>query len=68
MKCKVFLYVIAFNLIFKILLVFMAGRSASRYGTSGRRKGDVVFTDLNISDYYYFKIKRGRVRFFSFKI
>lgn len=45
----------------------MAGRSASCYGTSGRRKGDVVFTDLNISD-YYFKIKSGRVRFFSFKI
>lgn len=52
-RCKVFLYVIAFNLIFKILLVFMAGRSASCYGTLGRGKGDVFFTDLNISDYYF---------------
>lgn len=32
----------------------MAGRSASCYGTSGRGKGDIVFTDLNISDYYYY--------------
>lgn len=46
----------------------MAGRSASCYGTSDRGKDD-VFTDLNIYDYYFYcKIKRGRVIYFSFKL
>lgn len=38
----------------------MADSSASCYCTSGRGKGDVIFTDINISDYCY-KLKRGGV-------
>lgn len=45
----------------------MAGRSASCYGTSGRGKGDVVFTNLNISDYeYYCKFQKGDGFWFFF--
>lgn len=50
----------------RILLVLMADSSASCYCTSGRGKGDVIFTDINISDYY--KLKKGRGYSASFNL
>lgn len=39
----------------------MADSSASCYCTSGRGQSDIIFTDINISDDYYYKLKRGGV-------